>query len=143
MTNPSKWSKPTPTPTPTIKIQKAIVSKVGWAIYNFIWPGSLKIYFTFAPPKRTGKKSIGPRLHVNQQAQAHNELSFDYQNVKAENMMNILHSFTGINTFLIQCCSITFRKHFLIDTAFFCTGSDLISYFLQVVSVFEYMTYRY
>ncbi|XP_065630713.1 protein SHOOT GRAVITROPISM 6-like isoform X2 [Quercus suber] len=54
-----------------------------------------------------------------------------------ENMMNILHSFTRINTFLIK-----FRKHFLIDTAFLCTGSDLISYFLQVVSVFEYMMYK-
>ncbi|XP_065630715.1 protein SHOOT GRAVITROPISM 6-like isoform X4 [Quercus suber] len=46
-----------------------------------------------------------------------------------ENMMNILHSFTRINTFLIK-----FRKHFLIDTAFLCTGSDLISYFLQVIA---------
>ena len=58
-------------------------------------------------------------------------------------MMNILHSFTVINTFLIQYCSIKFRKHVLIDIAFFCSGGDLISYFLQVVSVFEYMMYRY
>ncbi|KAK7838487.1 protein shoot gravitropism 6, partial [Quercus suber] len=30
----------------------------------------------------------------------------------------------------------------IFQSDFFCTGSDLISYFLQVVSVFEYMMYK-
>ena len=59
-----------------------------WAIYmaRFL----VYLFYFCSSQKRTGKKSIGPRLHVNQQAQAHNDQSFDYQNVKAERRVQIL-----------------------------------------------------
>ena len=73
---------------PNPNYQKAEVSKVGWAIYmaRFL----INLFYFCSSPKRTGKKSIGPRLNVNEQAQAHNEQSFDHQNVKAEKRVQIV-----------------------------------------------------
>lgn len=52
-------------------------------------------------------------------------------------MMNTLHFFTGISTFLIQCCSIGSPIEF--DIVFRCTGSDVDLYFPLIQVCVQYM----